>query len=53
MILGGLYKFKVNKIVYLNSIDKEMLKVDSILEQDLCIYVQPFRSDSTITPETI
>ena len=49
----SLDKFNVNKIVYVNSINKEIFKVDSILEQVLCIYVQSFRIDFTITPETI
>ena len=48
------YKFDINSNIYLDSVNKEILKVDSILKQVLCIlYVQSFRIDFTITPKTI
>ena len=44
-MLCSLYKFDVNSNDYLNSIDKEILKVDSILKAGLVYTICPIFSD--------
>ena len=44
-------KSDLNHVVGLDIVEQE-IKVDSILKQVLCRYVQSFRIDFTIEPET-
>ena len=48
----SLYKFDINNSVQISSIYREILQVDSIPEQVLCIYVQSFRIDFTVRAKT-